>query len=586
MARARGCVLRAAVAGAIMCWAIVDGVAVAQESAEVTEELGSSYLLARRATGGGSIIETLLFDGRVIVTEIVWPGPDTGTTATGAGPIARTMAGGVTAARGRLANLPPGVAPGFGGTQLTAEIQDGYLILHRIRASGSVTHEVFRDGAKVGVVTEVSSTVGRSPGQNVFAFESGDDRFVVYLTQPDGMRIRATTERGQFSGQVVERAAAIAAAPRPALRPAAIAASPSAAAATPPSQPSIEPPSSSISRVPESAPQRVAKPSAPTERIGLEDPTRQFVPELPQVVPLPRASPTPPLRPTVSAVPIQSPSPSASLYRSEPATSTAVAAVKKDDDTSTAVAGGPTEMAAAQPAARTNTTGRDEPHDKHEGVEVPNGVIEPSAAAAATNGGDAQVIADRRPALGLPSNDAKFYRERGIVSYSSGDFPRAIVDFDKAIQLDPNDAQAYNIRGNAWDEIGAFDRALADYEQAIRIDPNNPAVFHDRAILWQRKGALDRALVDLDRAIRFSFSDANVYCDRGLVWYEKDRHDRAIADFNQAIKLDLNFAAACINRGITLHRRSEFNLAFAAVHPAIRVDPKIFDVNRRTNMRP
>src|SRR6202030_4868533 len=147
MARARGCVLRAAVAGAIMCWAIVGGVAVAQESAEVTEELGSSYLLARRATGGGSIIETLLFDGRVIVTEIVWPGPDTGTTATGAGPIARTMAGGATAARGGLANLPPGVAPGFGGTQLTAEIQDGYLILHRIRASGSVTHEVFRDGA-------------------------------------------------------------------------------------------------------------------------------------------------------------------------------------------------------------------------------------------------------------------------------------------------------------------------------------------------------------------------------------------------------------------------------------------------------
>ena len=93
-----------------MCWAIVDGVAVAQESAEVTEELGSSYLLARRATGGGSIIETLLFDGRVIVTEIVWPGPDTGTAATGAGPIARTMAGGA-AARGDLANLPPRVAP-------------------------------------------------------------------------------------------------------------------------------------------------------------------------------------------------------------------------------------------------------------------------------------------------------------------------------------------------------------------------------------------------------------------------------------------------------------------------------------------
>src|SRR3984893_16319986 len=100
------------------------------------------------------------------------------------------------------------------------------------------------------------------------------------------------------------------------------------------------------------------------------------------------------------------------------------------------------------------TADRDEPHGKHDGVEVPNGVIELSGAA--------EIIADHGPALGLLSNDAKFYREQGIVSYRGGDFPRAIVDFDEAIRLDPNDAQAYNIRGNAWDEIGVVDRALSD----------------------------------------------------------------------------------------------------------------------------
>ncbi|HWN52647.1 MAG TPA: tetratricopeptide repeat protein, partial [Xanthobacteraceae bacterium] len=77
-----------------------------------------------------------------------------------------------------------------------------------------------------------------------------------------------------------------------------------------------------------------------------------------------------------------------------------------------------------------------------------------------------------------------------------------------------------------------------------------------------------------------------IYSDRGLVWYEKGRYDRAIADFTQAIKLDPNFAGAYISRGIILHRQSEFNLAFAAVRPAIRVDPSIFDVARRTNLRP
>jgi len=76
MARARGCALRAVLAGTIVCWAVAEGVAV--EAAEVTEDLGNSYLLARRTTSLGSIIETVLFAGEPIVTEIVVPRPGWG----------------------------------------------------------------------------------------------------------------------------------------------------------------------------------------------------------------------------------------------------------------------------------------------------------------------------------------------------------------------------------------------------------------------------------------------------------------------------------------------------------------------------
>jgi tetratricopeptide (TPR) repeat protein len=276
-------------------------------------------------------------------------------------------------------------------------------------------------------------------------------------------------------------------------------------------------------------------------------------------------------------------------------TSVAAIVAKKDDDTSKAAAavkldvdsaGGSTEMAGARLMESANLAVQRESRLKDDGAEVPNGVIKPSANASETNSGAAQVIADREPAPSALSNDANFYRERGVAAYRSGDFLGAIGNFDEAIRLNPNDAQSYNIRGNVWDELGIYERALADYDEAIRIDPNNPAVFHDRAILWYRKGALDEALVDLDRAIRFSFADANIYCDRGLVWYQKGHHDRAIADFNKAIKLDPSFAAAYLNRGLILHRNKEFNAAIAAVYPAIRVDPSIFDVNRRANMRP
>jgi tetratricopeptide (TPR) repeat protein len=304
--------------------------------------------------------------------------------------------------------------------------------------------------------------------------------------------------------------------------------------------------------------------------------------------------------PTTTVVPIKQDKHAATTGASvkKEQAATVIAAARENENASTAVAAAkadavkgdnasePVETVAALLMELANPADQGEPRHKHDSAEDPNGVIKPSANASATTSSDAPDIAGRELALGPLSSNANFYRERGIASYRSGDFPQAIVNFDEAIRLDPNDAQAYNSRGNAWDEMGVFERALADYDEAIRIDPNNPAVFHDRAILWQRQGALDKALVDLDRAIRFSFSDATMYCDRGLVWYERGRHDRAVADFNQAIKLDRNFAAACINRGLILHRNSEFKLAFATINQAIRVDPSIFDAIRRANSRP
>src|SRR5215831_17134134 len=157
MARARGCDLRAVLAGTIICC----GVAVAQEGGEVTEDLGNSYLLARRTTSLGSVIETLLFAGQAIVTEIAMPAQDVGAAATtGAAAVARTAAGSANTGRGYAQSLPPGLGPGFGGTLLSGEIVGDYLVLNRTRASGPVAHEIFHEGHKVGSVTEVGSSVG------------------------------------------------------------------------------------------------------------------------------------------------------------------------------------------------------------------------------------------------------------------------------------------------------------------------------------------------------------------------------------------------------------------------------------------
>jgi hypothetical protein len=342
MARARRCDLRAVLAGAVICWVVAEGVAVAQEGAEVTEDLGNSYLLARRTTSQGSIIETVLFDGLAIVTDIAVPSLDAIAGTTGA----RTPPGSANALPAGVA-LPPGLGPGFGGTYLIGEVIDDYLVLHRIRATEPVTHEIFHDGRKVGSVTELapSTRPGRLAGRNSFAFESTDDRFVVHLTQPDGMRIRATTEHGRFVNQVVERSAAVAGPPRLGVGAAA------------PSEPSLEAVGPSIGRSPE--PQRPARRQEAINSIMVEEPAPRVVVSLPDTVPLPRPSPLPRTRPATGATLLRtaSPSPAGNSYRGAPEPITVAPAIRPRPTTSGNAPAAAAAPRAAAPASAISTPG-------------------------------------------------------------------------------------------------------------------------------------------------------------------------------------------------------------------------------------
>jgi hypothetical protein len=287
MARTRGCTRPAVLAGTIICWAAVEGAVVAQEAAEVTEELGHSYRLARRITAQGSIIETLLFAGQAIVTDIAVPAPGAGKAAGTGGAIAGTRAVNANASQSDAAALPPGLGSGFAGTWLTGEIIDDYLVLHRIRANDPVAHDIFREGKKVGSVTEIGPPirVGRLAGRISFTFEPADDRFVVHLRQPDGTTIHATTEHGRFPNQTVEHSASLAAPPR------------TGAGSTIASGRQPEAIRPSVSPSPE--PQRPAQPQEAAGAVTAKEPA-PAAPTQPEMAPLPGPIPLPRMRPAIS----------------------------------------------------------------------------------------------------------------------------------------------------------------------------------------------------------------------------------------------------------------------------------------------
>jgi tetratricopeptide (TPR) repeat protein len=74
----------------------------------------------------------------------------------------------------------------------------------------------------------------------------------------------------------------------------------------------------------------------------------------------------------------------------------------------------------------------------------------------------------------LRVNDARYYRERGILAYRSGELYLARVLFDLAIDLDPSFSDAYVDRGVLLYRMGDLKRAFADIAQANRIDASRP----------------------------------------------------------------------------------------------------------------
>jgi curved DNA-binding protein CbpA len=139
----------------------------------------------------------------------------------------------------------------------------------------------------------------------------------------------------------------------------------------------------------------------------------------------------------------------------------------------------PAQTAAAISTELSDIINRAGPRDKVEDVGVPNKpanpvafreAVTPGAATPAGKTESAPAIANVPTARDFGVNDARYYRERGVLAYRSGDLYLALVDFDLAIDLDPSFSDAYIDRGIVLYRMGDLKRAFADIAQANRID--------------------------------------------------------------------------------------------------------------------
>ncbi len=83
-----------------------------------------------------------------------------------------------------------------------------------------------------------------------------------------------------------------------------------------------------------------------------------------------------------------------------------------------------------------------------------------------------RAAADYAEVIRLAPEDARGWRNRGLIRLFQGDNKGGIADYDEALQYDPADAYSWNNRGQAKLRLGDRQGAIADFRKALELQPN------------------------------------------------------------------------------------------------------------------
>lgn len=83
-----------------------------------------------------------------------------------------------------------------------------------------------------------------------------------------------------------------------------------------------------------------------------------------------------------------------------------------------------------------------------------------------------RAAADYAEVIKVAPEDARGWRNRGMIRLFQGDNKGGLADYDKALQYDPADVFSWNNRGQAKLRLGDKAGAIADFKKALELRPD------------------------------------------------------------------------------------------------------------------
>ncbi len=186
-------------------------------------------------------------------------------------------------------------------------------------------------------------------------------------------------------------------------------------------------------------------------------------------------------------------------------------------------------------------------------------------------------------AVGIITDDAGIYINKGIAHLLANDSEQAISSFDQALSLEADSPRALYWKGVTLSDSGNMEEGLDLFVQATEVKPDYKDAWYARADTETRLGQFEEAEQSLQKTLEiegdcaepFNYgtaNDADVWYRLGVIKFEiGDNGEEALKDFDKALELDPENHNAWYYKGVIQYTQDDREGSRTSLDEAIRL---------------
>lgn len=162
-----------------------------------------------------------------------------------------------------------------------------------------------------------------------------------------------------------------------------------------------------------------------------------------------------------------------------------------------------------------------------------------------------------KKAIGLESNNYRFYCGLGAVYVVLENYQEAIVVLQKAIELNPKDELSYMNLGRAYRGFNMYELAVSTFQKALQVNPKSTAAYNGLSSTYYYKKDFNNMLASAQKEIELNSKDPKGFYNVGLAYYKLKLYPDAVAFFKKALDIDPAHVTAYYNLGIIYKEKGD-----------------------------